>query len=84
VFPAADAFDIVTTRLAHDPRTRFPGIEVRVHASSDGMGCEVRDAGEPWGTVMFSEDLEDIFSPAELERFIAAVAVKRDRQPLAR
>jgi hypothetical protein len=73
VFSAADAFDTVTTRLAHDLRTRFPGIEVRVHTSSDGVGCEVIDAGEPWGTVMFAEDLEDTFSPAELERFIAAV-----------
>jgi hypothetical protein len=65
--------EIVTTRLAHDLRTRFPGIEVRLRASSDGVGCEVLDAGEPWGTVMFAEDLEDSFSPAELERFIAAV-----------
>lgn len=37
------------------------------------MGCEVCDGGEPWGTVMFAEDLEDSFSPADLERFIAAV-----------
>jgi uncharacterized protein (DUF2126 family) len=67
VFSAADAFDIVTTRLAHDLRTRFPGIEVRVRASSDGMGCEVRDAGEPWGTVGTAQDGGPVVRIGELE-----------------